>query len=295
MPDQTEVQTEEDKKENEKKVLAAFSSWQADMQNMATMKQIVGEMKEIAELPSEVPKEIHRMEKVAFPDNGGVLTYMEGYEQPYKGFPFFEFVDKIDMIKKTQRAVLSSLYHSLKGQKWKLLFLPWISGDLVRSFIYTAYRSVERFRLKPLRYSDAIRELYRAFSIEWERENPQARETRLQLRDVACMLLEMDNAYRFRFQDIIVELDKKKLAKNPGREVVRLLELMMSRERTQEVKDTWKLAIYFLPTYLMVNRDLRVALKKVLGELDLEKVAFSVEDRFFSEKRLDYQFGFMPK
>ncbi len=267
--------------------LQAVADWQSQMQNAAIMQQIVGEMKEIAVLPSEVPKDVHRLDRVEFPDKGGVLTYMDGYAHPYKGFPFFEFVDKIDMIKKVQRATLSSFYHSIKRAKWKLIFLPWVLSDLARAFVYTFYRTVERFRLKPLRYADAVRELHRAFSKE------ESDEMRHQLRDVACMLLEMDNAYRYRFQDIIVELDQAALRKRPFREVKRIMELLSERETTQEVKDTWRLVSYFLPFLLLVNPPFRKALVEVLGSLDLEKVALSIEDRFYCEKRLDYKFGFM--
>ena len=266
--------------------IQAVGDWQAAMQNSAIMHQIVREMKEIAELPSETPKDVHPLERVEFPDKGGVLTYMGGYAYPYKGFPFFEFVDKIDAMKKMQRGILSSLFHALKARKWKILLIPWLLTDIASALIYPFYRMVERFRLKPERYCDAMRELHRTFSLSQN-------ETRLQLRDIACMLLEMDNAYRFRFQDIIVELDKEKLRKRPSREVLRLLRLMQDREKTQEVKDTWKLVQYFVPLYLIINRSFRKALVEVLGELDLEKVALSVEDKHFCEKRLDYQFDFM--
>lgn len=273
----------------------AFADQQALMQNAAMMQQIVREMKEIAELPSEVPTDVNVLLRVEFPDEGGVLTYMENHEQPYKGFPFFEFVDKIDVIKKTQRAVLSSLYHSLKARPWwqlaGLICVPWLFGDILRSFIYTFYRSVDRFKIKPLRYSTAIRELHRAFSVEWHDENPKSRETRLMIRDIMCMLLEFDNAYRFRFQDVVVELDKAALEKNPGKELTRLFKVLSSRETHQEVKDTWKLVLYFFPLYLRLNGDFRKSVVGVLTKLDLEKVALAVEDKHYCDKRKDYQFA----
>lgn len=267
------------------------------MQAMAAMQEIIRAMKEIPELPSEKPTDVQGLQKVEFPDKGGVLTYMEGFEHPYKGFPFFEFVEKIDYIKKIQRGMLSSLYHTFRARPWwqkaGLIFVPWLFGDLVRAYIDSFYRMIDRFKLKPIRYCDAMRELHRVFSMEWHGERPEDRELRLKVRDIVCMFLEMDNAYRFRFQDVIAELDKENLRKNTTEELIRLLQLMQSRELTQEVKDTWTLVKTFLPWYLRFNRKLRQTIAGILGNLDLEKIALSVDDKQFCAKRKDYKFGYM--
>lgn len=280
--------------EQEKADLANFHAY---TKNMGIMQSIVREMKEIAELPSEVPTDTQALERVEFPSQGGVLTYMSGHEYPYKGFPFFEFVDKIDVIKKIQRATLSSLFHSLKARPyWQLaglVFVPWIFKDLVTAYLYTFYRQIDRFKVKKEKYSDAIRELHRSFSMEWMGEDPKVKEMRLMVRDIMCMFLEFDNAYRFRFQDIIVNLDVSALKQNTGNELVRLFELMTAREKTQEIKDTWKLVKFFLPWYLRFDKKLQTSIVGVLSSLDLTKVKLSVEDEHFCLKRTDYQFDFM--
>lgn len=273
------------------------TDFEAYMENSKRMQEIVRLMKEIPELPSEIPKDVNPLEKVEFPEKGGILTYMGGHEQPYKGFPFFEMVEKVDTIKKIQRATLSSLYHSLKKRSWftlaPLIFVPWLFGDIVKAYVQTFHRLIMRFKIKNERYCDAMRELNRAFSIEFYGEVNDSKELRFQLRDVACMFLEFDNAYRFRFQDVIVELDKQKLKKNPAKEIVRLLEVMSTREKTQEIKDTWKLVRYFLPLYLRFNKSLRKSIVAVLDGLDLDKVQLSIEDRHYCKERKDYQFKFM--
>ena len=98
---------------------------QADRVNMILMSHIIGQMKEIAVLPSEIPPANDRnaLIKVEFPEEGGVLTYMDGYDLPYRGFPYFEIVEKIDVIKKIAKASLSGLYHSLKRRRFMLIVL----------------------------------------------------------------------------------------------------------------------------------------------------------------------------
>ncbi len=276
-----------------------MQDWEIYNRNMQLMKDIAAQMKEVAILPSEVLTDQNPLIRVEMPEKGGVLTTMLNHEFPYKGFPFYEFVERIDTIKKVQRASLSSFYHSLKARSkvklFFLIFVPWLFGDFVRSYLYSFHRILDRFKLKPIRYCDAMRELHRAMSYENQDELVKDQTFRYSIRDIACMIMEFDNAYRFRFQDIIVELDKEKLKRSPSKEIVRLLNILSAREVTQEIKDTWKLAKFFLPYYLLFNRKLRDSLIRVLSNLDLEKVKLAPEDIHFCEERKDYVFGFMNK
>ena len=274
-----------------------LTDYEAYQQNVAAMQQIVRELKIIPELPSEQVKEdTQPLERVEFPEAGGVLTYMGGMQNPYKGFPFFEFVEKIDLIKKTQRGLMSGLYHALKKRHWwqliRLTLIPFFFKDFIDAFIVMTHRHIDRFRMKPQRYSDCIRELHRAASLEFAGESAEEREKRFMVRDIVCMFLECDNAYRFRFQDVIAELKKENL-KHPTREILRLLGLMTEREKTQEIKDSWKLVKFFLPWYLRFNPSVARYLRTMLLEIDIAKCALDAGDKEFCVPRKDYTFAFM--
>lgn len=253
------------------------------------MMAIVREMKELPELPSENPgNDVSTLDRVDAPDEGGVLTYLSSEEEPYRGFPFFEMVEKIDLMKKVSRGTLSSLFHSAKKRP-KILFLglvfvPWLISDLVKAYLYAMYRIVLRFRLKPNYYCQAMRELHRSLS--------EKDEFTSQIRDLICMVLEMDNAYRFRFQDVIVELDKGALGKNPSKELSRLLSILQNREKGQDVKDTWTLLKTFLPLVFLSGKVKR-GVVQVLLDLDLSKVALTKEDKWYAFARKDYTCGFI--
>lgn len=268
--------------------LTYLAQTSALLENQRLMGEVIREMKEIPELPSEVPTDVHALTKVELPDNGGVLTYMEGYEHPYKGFPFHEFVDKIDTLKKLSRGILSSFFHSLKKRnKFQVALLalsPWFINDLLVATIYAFHRVIIRFKIKEFRYSTAVREVYRAIA---------GSELKESIRDILCMTLENDNAYRFRFQDIVPEVDKEALKRNVSKELVRLLNLMQSREKKQDVKDTWTLLKTFLPMYLLVNPKVQKEIINIVCEMDMEKIALSVEDEFYCKPRTDYTFKFM--
>lgn len=279
---------------------SSILNWKAFDQYQQAMNEIISNMKEIPILPSEIPApdDKHSITRVELPQEGGVLTFMEHFEYPYRGFPMVEFVDKIEVMKKLIKGSLSGFYHSFGANKWKvLLILPAILmfKELVSTGIYTFYRLVERYRIKAHRYSKSIRELYRAFSEPRKHESIRYMDLRFMLRDVLCMILEFDNAYRFRAQDILVELNKELLKKNPIKELNRLASIAISREKEQQVKDTWKLIKMFNSFYLRFDQQFKKMIVDILNNLDLKEFSLTPEDMVFCKPRKDYTFGFVNK
>ena len=290
-----DIKNDKDEAEGTREILPQ----EAFAENMRIMNEIVAGMKEIPVLASEVPRDTNPLVKVEFPEKGGVLTWMENFDYPYKGFPYFEFVDKIDLGKKIIRAFASGLYHRLKKRNklQLLLMLPnlWLSTDVAHSLLYVFYRLIERFRIKRERYCDAIRELYRAFSLEKFGETQEEREMRLMFRDSICMFLEFDNAYRYRAQDVIISLNKDNLKRAPALEILRLIKIMQSRENHQEIKDTWKLGQLLVRFYLRKDKKLLKILKDALLALDIDKIILQEDDKCYCKKRTDYNFSFMQE
>src|SRR3990167_1152321 len=244
---------------------------QASMEMQNRMKTVIREMKIIPELPSEQPKDETGLEGVNFPATGGVLTYMTGNEYPYRGFPFFEFVDKIDLIKKLARGVMSGLFHETKwiNKLWLVALIPalWFSKHLVYSALFAFHRLVSRSLVKPQMYSQAIGELHRAFSHDEYRDDGKTRQVRIMLRDVVCMILEFDNAYRFRLQDALEELDQEAVKKDTIKELSRILDSMSTRELGQDIKDTWYLVKLFCKGYLRIDGRMKTIIGDVLSRV----------------------------
>ena len=266
------------------------------MRNVYLLQAIAQEMKEIPVLASEVATDSNPLVKVEFPAEGGILTYMGAHELPYRGFPFHEFVDKIDLIKKLSRGMVSGLFHALKSKRWLApLALPlvFIAKDLLYANLFTFHRLIDRFRVKRERYSRAVRELYRVFDNPRANEDLRTLEIRLMLKDIVCMLAEFDNAYRFRLQDVLPELNKEALKKNPIKEINRLLDIMSVRENSQEVRDTWRLGKMVVKYYLRFDRKLLSMVTDILANLDLEQIKMTPEDVHYSKQRKDYTFRFM--
>lgn len=274
----------------------AVVNWESYAQFQKAMSTVSINMREIPTLPSEVIPEHdkHGISTIELPAEGGVLTYMDHFDQPYRGFPLGEFVTTIDLVKKLTKGWLSGLFHSFRANRLKvILVFPalLVFRELFWTVTYAFQRLVERQRVKPYKFSKAIRELYRAFS-QPRRDSLRDKELRLMLRDVVCMILEFDNAYRFRAQDVLFELDKEALRKNPIKELNRLADVATRRELEQQVKDTWRLLKMFNSIYLRFNRGLKNIVVDVLTHLNLEEFKLTPEDVAFCDPRKDYIFGY---
>ena len=272
-------------------IIFQSNNWNAYSKQMGMMRSIVRDMKLVPELPSDKPTDSNPLLRVEFPAEGGVLTYMENFEHPFRGFPDSEFVEKMDTIKKIIRSGLGGLYNEMKGIRLRLLtLLPafWVFGKAIRATVYANYRLVDRFKLKPENYCRAVREVSRALSIGGHWENAKDIAFREQARDLFCMFLEFDNAYRYRFQDIMPEFNKKSGLVG---ELVRLLKLMSSREKEQQVKDTWFLLNLGVRIFLRLDKKMRLLIKDFIGNLNLEKVKLTIEDAEYCFGRKDYTFG----
>ena len=158
------------------------------------------------------------LEKIDAPkDKPGIYSYFRGYKYPYKGFPQRETVKVMDVSKD----VYSILLVDFAKKFWKLLIVPF--GLLFLLFRKTFYKLVDSmlniilrafvsplmaYRLKPERYCRSVREMYRVWNLLAEREKLPIRSENWRLmRDVFCMWLEFDNSWRYRFQDIMSEIN----------------------------------------------------------------------------------------
>lgn len=290
-------------KQGEKKLQVETSAdFDAYVKNTDLMSQIINEMKEIPYVASEQPpaEDRHLLQRVEFPKEGGMLTYMDNHEYPFRGFPFGEFVDRIDIMKKIFRGFLSGLYYifQYKNPFWLITLIPaiWVLKYFVRAAIYAFHRVVVRYKIKETRYSQGVHALYDAFNkVNEDEEKVIDHSFTLMLRDIVCMILEFDNAYRFRFQDLVSEIDQQMVRKNFFKELQRIIAIGKSREITIDIRDTWRLVEFFVKYYLRFDRKMKHVLREVFINIDIEKAKLTIEDKHYCKPRKDYLFGFINK
>ncbi len=106
------------------------------------------------------------------------------------------------------------------------------------------------------------------------------------LSDIFCHLIEYDNAYRWRLQDILSETDEQKLSESPLKEVWRLIELAKDRD-LPGMRNKFNLIKYL--SIILVLPKYRKAFKKMVNDMDFDGLKYSDDDRGWASQRTDYK------
>lgn len=104
-------------------------------------------------------------------------------------------------------------------------------------------------------------------------------------------LIDLDNAYRLRFEDTISETSKERL-QNPRKEIKRLLQIMKDREIRPGVKGRaihYKFKVFaYLLSLIMLRPKVKRAFLSALKIIDLEKMSLDTVDVYWTNMRCDY-------
>lgn len=151
--------------------------------------------------------------KIVIPKTGGIDTYLQGVKLPYPGYPDRATLEVICIMK---RSVMTLMFFFTSLVKKRNIFKLFLFRKEIMNFItkwlnFLAWIILRR-KLKPRFYSHSVREIYRVLTLLSEREkfggNPESNKGRwLQIRDIVCMILEFDDAYRLRIQDALSEIN----------------------------------------------------------------------------------------
>ncbi len=151
---------------------------------------------------------------------GGAFSYLSNRTEPYRGIPVTEAVEALAIVKKSIPVLMENFYNKKLKIIAGLLFIfsrkrfYSLMNRIFFASIGFAFPALQKYRLKPYRYSQAVQEVHRLFDLLIEREGelrPEKQDMWEKVRDIVCIALEFDNAYRFRFQDILSNLNIEKI------------------------------------------------------------------------------------
>ena len=241
--------------------------------------------------PSTDPNK-QTISKVIFPNEGGVFTYFDKLDHPAKGFCYGETVETVDEVKKTMMAFLTGLFESLSKNKIKtILFVLFFRKQFEtmgrRLVIQLDYR-MRRVRQKPERYCICAREFYRVFNLmaTWY---PKYKTEIESFRNIWCMILEYDDAYRYTLQDVLPEFNKDVAGKDIIQEVKKILDMTLERDdRGLFIKFLQIRKMLFL---LKFSKKTRIMMERFFSAIDLDRIKMDEDDKFHSSFKVDYDWG----
>lgn len=244
---------------------------------------------------------VRYIEEIQYPEEGGILVWFKDLKFPRKGHPYPEAIMAMVAVK---RSFISLLQFVLASPTKYFLGLLLICPGFVRGMFLNpfykhyiwnfGYRVMEAHMLTPLRYCRCMREVYRVAKVMAERYQ-KIKEVITVGAEILCSIFEYENAWRYRFQDGVGEMDF--LAKDLAGEFGRVFRLMASRERTgktfsgkmpyEHKYETFEKGLRLL---FRLRPDLERFTREALNEVVREEVVLDEADDYFCYTRPDYDF-----
>lgn len=250
-------------------------------------------------LPPNFEKDEFLGEPPITPPEGGVFTPIHNWAFPYKGHPPEITVEILATIKGIIPIGLKFIEQSVK--KGDLIALWNLKNHIYDILQYGGKILNRRLPLYSKRFNRPTRELYRVLTIPMEKiqpvGKPQDYETRLKwsrwldLRAIVCITSEFDNAYRYRIQDFLIEMNKEQLQKHPIKELRRLLSLMIKRENRASIAIKWKRLKLILTILLLLKPKIKKQIVELLMAVNQDEIQFEDDDWYMIAMRTDYNFG----
>jgi len=229
------------------------------------------------------------LEKVEIQD-GGIFVYIGGAMFPYKNFCTAEAVFTANQVK-------SLFIETIKLVKWYWGFIiPFLYFDkqkILDAFNRIAWRIMSPHLLKYQYMSSFARALHYViliFLMEIGLKEDSADKFAL----LFVHIIDYDNAYRLRIEDLLSETTKEKLANNPRQEIKKLIKLMAERDINQGVSSKINKIARLINLILLVPK-IKKAFKKAIGTSEFDKLNYDDADLYWTAIRDDYFFRGLTK
>ncbi len=232
-----------------------------------------------------------------YPSSGGILVHIQGAKFPKKGFPFPEGVWAINLAKKFFVALLKILtIPAMLG--WLLIvFIPHkkkikVLNEILNQYNRLAEGAIAPFMVKEEYMTPASREIGR-FVFNFLATLGVYSDTAYVTGKIFANIVEYDDAYRYRLEDIMAETTITKLYLNPRKEFLRLLDILISRENPGDVIFKVKKLRKLLSVFFRLPK-VRKALQNTVLHMTLENLQPDEPDKYWMNMRGDYNFGGIP-
>lgn len=210
--------------------------------------------------------------KVTKSENGSIIMRLDGEKYPFPSFPRAHLLF----------GHLSKLKHEIKNQIFNDNWWRLEKGDDKKEVIADIKRKLfgEIAEIaKPLKYemlppetmSPTVREIYRA----WTKVAPHT----YQLRDYLCLILQEDDAYRFRVQWLVKYFNPKWFNRNFVKLFEKGLQMMEHAEVVGDMKERIRLLRRIL-LLVLEDENVRNLFEKLCREIDWKKVKLTKADAY---------------
>lgn len=193
----------------------------------------------------------------------GCELWLEGEKYPMRAFFQTDRTSAVHQFKK----LVPILFNTINGNIFKkiisILYIKFNFNKII-DFMHNGMRIS---LLEEKYYSEPVFEIYKNIKNE-------------KLRDVICAILQFDLAYRYRLQDILMEIDKDDFEKRPIREINRLIKIFIERSG-DKLLDVKGIKSQYIKIGLILNPSIVKEIKEFVRNIDIGKVMLSKEDWYW--------------
>jgi hypothetical protein len=230
---------------------------------------------------------------IKFAYNQGVMVELAGAEFPQKGVAIPITMQRINavkrmitestkLIKEKEFLILVSLF-MLKTIKGRIKFIE----KIFNSFNSIAIKVIDNSFFKRYYLTSVARNLDLLISRTMINMGI-SKTVSADFGRVMSAVIEFDNAYRFRMQDAITEIDIDKLKNRPAKELLRVLEIY--RQRDNEGVSRKIMILKPIIKILFMSKWFRNAFILALESINIDEMRFDANDRYWICQRGDYEF-----
>lgn len=215
---------------------------------------------------------------VSYPEEGGILVHRKGDLHPSKGLPFKEAVLAADVAK---RAALNLIRFATSTPvryflPLGILIPPFIRRRIIRAalsayadLVHTIADRASAY-LVPNRYCTIAREVYRV-GMELAGDDPAGQGI---VRTI-CLVLEYDDAYRYRVQDLMGEVNVGEFLEYPVTEAKRILQI--AAERGEGTAHKFQMLSKALP-FLFLVKEIRAPVLEFFRRANIDALKLDEAD-----------------
>lgn len=183
----------------------------------------------------------------------GIQVFYRDAEFPKKGWPTDEAVSCINIAKRSLLFILTPA-------------LVFSSKSLLKRWAKFSAKVIAPHRRK-VEYMTPISREIRAIGMG-------------DISEVISWIIEYDDAYRFRLQDICSETDKETLMKRPFREIRRLAQIVYDREQNLRLKADI-IRLKKVATLALLLPPVRKLLRNILKNMDFKNMQYDEADKYW--------------
>lgn len=235
------------------------------------------------------------MERVEIDHEKGIRIFYKGVLFPTKGWPFQSAMYLINIVKRqtmmlmsgfgNKEIIFSALGFLLTPYSWKIRIIE----NLLVSYNRNANFLLSNIYLKNEYMQPCSRELMKIID-RFLLKMGISQITRKETAKIFATMIEYDDAYRYRIEDIFSETTKESLIQSPRKEIKRLVGIYSSREtKSPQIIAKFK-SFSGIFSLILLNRKIKQAFLFAIAYCEFSNLQLDEGDRYHCGRRNDYDF-----